>query len=90
MMLAPPLPIMPPTQLAKPVVGLVLVWSGDPAAGRRAIAPLLGAARPVAELVRPVPYLAIQSMLDGGARRGATTTGARTGSPASPTRSSTR
>ena len=35
------------------------------AAGRRAIAPLLGAAPPVAELVRPVPYLAIQSMLDG-------------------------
>jgi FAD binding domain/Berberine and berberine like len=70
MMLAPPLPIMPPPQRGKPVVGLVLVWSGDLAAGRAAIAPLLGAAPPVAELVRPVPYLAIQSMLDGGAPRG--------------------
>ena len=70
MMLAPPLPFLPPEQLGRPVLGLVLVWSGDPAAGRRAIAPLLGAAPPVAELVRPVPYLAIQSMLDGGAPRG--------------------
>jgi DNA-binding SARP family transcriptional activator len=70
MMLAPPLPFLPPEQLGKPVLGLVLVWSGEPAAGRRAIAPLLGAARPVAELVRPVPYLAIQSMLDGGAPKG--------------------
>ena len=70
MMLAPPLPFLPPEQLGKPVLGLVLVWSGEPAAGRRAIAALLGAARPVAELVHPVPYLAIQSMLDGGAPKG--------------------
>jgi hypothetical protein len=70
MMLAPPLPFLPPEQLGKPVLGLVLVWSGDPAAGRRAIAPLLGVAPPVAELVRPVSYLAIQTMLDGGAPHG--------------------
>jgi FAD/FMN-containing dehydrogenase len=70
MMLAPPAPFLPAEQYGKPVVGLVLVWSGDPAAGRRAVAPLLEVARPVAELVRPVPYLAIQSMLDGGAPHG--------------------
>ena len=55
MMLAPPLPFLPPEQLGRPVLGLVLSWSGDPAAGRRAIAPLLRAAPPVARLVRPVP-----------------------------------
>ena len=70
MMLAPPAPFLPPERYGTPVVGLVLVWSGDPEDGRRAVAPLLGAAPPIAELVRPVPYLAIQSMLDGGAPAG--------------------
>ena len=40
---------------------------GGGAAGRR---PLLGIGRPLAELVRPVPYVALQSMLDGGAPHG--------------------
>jgi hypothetical protein len=70
MMLAPPLPFLPPEQHGRPVVGLVPVWCGDPAEGQRAVAPLLRVAPPVAELVRPVPYLAIQSMLDGGAPHG--------------------
>jgi hypothetical protein len=70
MMLAPPAPFLPPERYGTPVVGLVLVWSGDPGDGQRAVAPLLGAAPPIAELVRPVPYLAIQSMLDGGAPAG--------------------
>jgi hypothetical protein len=70
MMLAPPAPFLPPEHHGRPVVGLVLVWSGDPAEGRRAVAPLLEVAPPVAELVRPVPYLTIQSMLDGGAPHG--------------------
>jgi hypothetical protein len=70
MMLAPPAPFLPAEQYGRPVVGLVLVWSGDLEEGRRAVAPLLGAAPPVAELVRPVPYLAVQSMLDGGAPHG--------------------
>jgi hypothetical protein len=70
MMLAPPAPFLPPEHHGRPVVGLVLVWCGDPAEGRRAVAPLLKVAPPVAELVRPVPYLTIQSMLDGGAPHG--------------------
>jgi hypothetical protein len=70
MMLAPPAPFLPPERYGTPVVGLVLVWSGDLEAGRRAVAPLLAAAPPIAELVRPVPYLSIQSMLDGGAPHG--------------------
>jgi hypothetical protein len=70
MVLAPPAPFIPAEQYGRPVLGLVLVWSGDPAEGQRAVAPLLEVARPVAELVRPVPYLAIQSMLDGGAPHG--------------------
>jgi hypothetical protein len=68
--LAPPMPFVPPEQYGKPVVGLVLVWAGDPAAGQKAIAPLRAIGTPIAEVVRPVPYLAIQSMLDGGAPHG--------------------
>ncbi len=65
--LAPPMPILPAEQYGKPVIMLLLVWAGDPGEGRAAIAPLLQLGRPIAELVRPGPYVAIQSMLDGGA-----------------------
>jgi hypothetical protein len=68
--LAPPLPFLPPEQYGKPVLGLVLVWAGDMAAGQQAIAPLRGIGSPIADVVRPVPYLALQSMLDGGAPHG--------------------
>jgi FAD/FMN-containing dehydrogenase len=68
--LAPPIAFLPQEQYGKPVLGLVLVWAGDPVAGRSAIAPLLEIARPVSELIRPVPYLSLQSMLDGGAPHG--------------------
>jgi hypothetical protein len=68
--LAPPAPFLPREQYGKPVFGLVLVWAGDPAEGAKAIAPLLQLGSPIAEQVRLVPYLAIQSMLDGGAPHG--------------------
>jgi FAD/FMN-containing dehydrogenase len=70
MTLAPPLPFLPPEQFGKPVVGLVLVWSGDIAEGERAIAPLRAIGTPLADVVRPAPYVALQSMLDGGAPHG--------------------
>jgi hypothetical protein len=68
--LAPPMPFLPAEHFGKPVLGLVLVWAGDPAAGRKALQPLLGIASPLAELVRLTPYLSIQSMLDAGAPHG--------------------
>jgi hypothetical protein len=67
---APPMPFLVPEQFGKPVIGLVLAWMGDFAAGERAIAPLREVGRPLADVVRPVPYLALQSMLDGGAPHG--------------------
>jgi FAD/FMN-containing dehydrogenase len=70
MMRAGPLPFIPPEQIGRPVLGLVLVWAGDVADGERAIAPLRAIGRPIADVVRPVPYVAIQSMLDGGAPHG--------------------
>jgi hypothetical protein len=70
LMLAPPLPFLPADRIGKPVIGLVLVWAGEPAAGQQAIAPFRALGNPIAELIRPVPYVAIQSMLDGGAPHG--------------------
>ncbi len=68
--IAPPMPMLPADHYGKPVVMLLPVWAGDPGAGHGAIAPLLELGSPIAELVRPVPYLMVQSMLDGGAPHG--------------------
>jgi FAD/FMN-containing dehydrogenase len=68
--LAPPTPFLPPDRYGTPVIGLVLVWAGEAAEGQKAIAPLRRLGTPIADAVRPVPYLALQSMLDGGAPHG--------------------
>jgi FAD/FMN-containing dehydrogenase len=70
MMLAPPAPFLPPRQVGRPVLILVLAWAGDLDNGEKATAPLRQLGSPIAELVRPVPYLALQSALDGGAPHG--------------------
>jgi hypothetical protein len=70
MMLAPPLPFLPPDQVGTPVLGLVLAWAGDLAEGGRAIAPLRGIGSPIADMVRPMPYQMLQTLLDGGAPHG--------------------
>jgi hypothetical protein len=70
MMRAGPLPFIPPEQRGRPVLALVLVWAGDLAEGERAIAPLRAIGTPIADAVATVPYVAIQSMLDGGAPPG--------------------
>jgi len=68
--LAPPMPFLPPERYGTPVFGLVLLWCGDPAEGLRAIAPLRSIGTPIGDLIRPVPYRAVQSLLDGSAARG--------------------
>ena len=52
------------------MAALVLLWAGDPADGQRALAPVRAIARPVADAVRPMPYVALQSLLDGSAPHG--------------------
>jgi FAD/FMN-containing dehydrogenase len=68
--LAPPAPFVPIDRIGKPMVALILVWSGDPAEGEKAIAPLRAVGSPFTDAVRILPYLFIQSMLDGGAPHG--------------------
>lgn len=68
--LAPPAPFVPVERIGKPMVALILVWAGDISEGEKAIAPLRAIAEPFADAIRPLPYLFIQSMLDGGAPHG--------------------
>jgi FAD/FMN-containing dehydrogenase len=70
LMAAPPAPFVPPDRVGAPVLGLVLAWCGDPAEGERALAPLRTAAPPMADAVARLPYVALQSLLDGGAPHG--------------------
>jgi hypothetical protein len=70
MMPAPPLPFLPREQFGKPVVALVLVWSGDLDEGERVLAPLRRIGTPLADAIGVAPYVALQSMLDGGAPHG--------------------
>ncbi len=53
---APPLPFIPPQQHGKPVVMALMVYAGEPAAGKTAIAPIRALATPVADMVRPIRY----------------------------------
>jgi hypothetical protein len=47
-----------------------VVWCGDIADGMRAIAPLRATGTPLADVVRPVPYRSVQTLLDGAAPAG--------------------
>jgi len=69
-MKAPPSPVVPTEQIGKPALGLVLVWAGDPEQGMAAIAPIRGIGDPMGQLIRPTPYVMLQSMLDAGAPHG--------------------
>ena len=68
-MTAPPEPFVPAELTGKKVVALVGCWCGDLSAGEAALAPLR-ALNPAVDLFGPMPYPALQTMLDGGAPYG--------------------
>lgn len=53
-----------------PLVAYVLAYAGDAAAGEAAIAGFRAFGEPVADLVAPMPYTALQQMLDEGFQPG--------------------
>jgi FAD/FMN-containing dehydrogenase len=61
---APPHDPVPPPVQGQPVIGVVVCFTGPPENGREALAPLLAAAPPAADLVQPMPYVAVQQLLD--------------------------
>ena len=68
--LAPPEDFVPPEVVGQPVLGLVLAYVGDPAEAEEALAPFRRIAEGGMDLVQPMPYTALQGMLDGFAPRG--------------------
>ena len=67
---APPGEPFPAELRGQPVAVLAVAWSGPLAEGERVLAPLRAGCPPVLDLVAPMPYLALQSMLDATAPHG--------------------
>jgi len=67
---APPEPFVPPEMHFKPITGVVVCWTGSQEEGEKVCAPIREVAQPVMDMVGPIPYAALQSMLDGGGPHG--------------------
>ena len=67
---APPLPMLPPELHGRHVVTIATCWAGDPAEGEAALAPLRAHGRPLADLIAPRPYVALQGMFDAAVPHG--------------------
>jgi FAD/FMN-containing dehydrogenase len=61
---APPVPFLPESVHGKPIVALGAMYCGPQDNGEHVVAPLRTLAEPVADLLGPVPYAAMQQMLD--------------------------
>jgi len=55
-MVAPPMPFLPPAAHGQLVVMALLCWAGDAEAGERAVAPFRALAEPIVDMVRPMAY----------------------------------
>lgn len=67
---APPEPFVPQEMHFAPMFGLIVCWTGDHEEGERVLAPIRDVAQPVMDMVAPIPYVALQSMLDAGGPHG--------------------
>ena len=61
---APPEPFVPEPARGQKVVGVILGWAGDPDEGAEVITPLREFGPPAADLVGPMPYVALQQLID--------------------------
>jgi hypothetical protein len=66
---APPAPFVPPELVGRKTVAVVGCWCGEPDAGQAALGPMR-ALRPAVDVFGPMPYPAMQGMLDEGAPPG--------------------
>lgn len=64
---APPAPFVPPEMIGRPVVVIVGCYNGDAEAGAEAWAPLRELARPIADVVGPIPYPALYRFTEAAA-----------------------
>ena len=68
--LAPPAPFIPPDKQGKPIVGILVCYTGDLSEGERVLAPLRQIATPIADLIAPMPYSNIFAFTEVGEVRG--------------------
>jgi FAD/FMN-containing dehydrogenase len=64
LMTAPPAPFLPEDWHGKKLIGLVGCYSGDHEEGMKVLQPIRDLGDPVADLVGPMPYVQMQSLLD--------------------------
>jgi FAD/FMN-containing dehydrogenase len=63
---APPEELIPEQLRGQPAMGIVFIYVGSIEDGEAAVRPLREATNPVVDLVQPMPYVALQQMLDAG------------------------
>jgi len=61
---APPAEFVPEAARGMPAVAVIVLYAGDPDVGRRVLEPLTSYGPPAADLVQPMPYAAVQQLLD--------------------------
>ena len=61
---APPLPFLPAEWHGKEILIFAACYSGDPAKGQQAMAPIRALGKPIADVIAPHPFVAWQSILD--------------------------
>jgi len=61
---APPEEFVPEPVRGQPVVGVIVLYAGDPAEGEEAFRPLREFGPPGLDMVQPMPYVAVQQMID--------------------------
>ena len=67
---APPAPFVPEELQGKPAVAVIYCYVGDPAVGEATVERLREFGSPAMDVIQPMPYVALQSMLDPGNPRG--------------------
>jgi FAD/FMN-containing dehydrogenase len=67
---APPEEFVPEDLRGKPALGIVFCYVGSPEDGQKVAEELRGSTDPVVDMIQPMPYVAVQQMLDAGSPRG--------------------
>jgi FAD/FMN-containing dehydrogenase len=67
---APPVEFVPEPARGKPVVGVVVCYAGPPEEGEEHMRPLREFGPPAVDLVQPMPYVAVQQLLDPPNQKG--------------------
>ena len=67
---APPLPFIPADLQGKPAIAIAACYAGAPEGGQAVVQPLRDFGPPLADVLGPLPYTALQGMFDEGAPAG--------------------